>query len=348
MKRERTLTITFLLVALWALSPFAEAQTRGYWRFDQGFSSVVPDVSGNGLNGLLVNMNTGIDDGVTGYSEDVPGTLITDGVTTNNNGFSMRFNNTNGGIVITNPASLAIASSDGVTVEAFVKLSSNPPAGNNFYLLYARAPEIAPEKPYTRIMTFFNPGAAGEPHMRQHVVSDLANSSSTIFSTDMTPSPIALHHWHHVAWVRDGTRFRFYVDYQLINEVDQPSQEVGPYSNFNIVQLGAFNVNNSAGNLHGLLDEVRITEGPLAPEQFLRVVGGLPHKIRDIQPVGSDVSVTVITTEGEPYQLQGIVNLSSQPQNWVNLGGVFNGEKFYTILTNPAPDMLHYRAIRNP
>lgn len=184
--------------------------------------------------------------------------------------------------------------------------------------------------------------------MLQQMVSDNATASSTIFSTDLTPSPLAIDHWHHVAYVRDGTHYRFYVDYQLVNEVNQPSHEVGPYSNFNIVQLGALNVNNSAGNLHGLLDEVRITEGPLAPSQFLRVVDDLPYIIRDIQPVGADVAVTVITTEGEPYQLQGIVDLSAQPQNWVNLGGVFNGEKFYTILTNPAPDMLHYRAIRNP
>ena len=78
--------------------------------------------------------------------------------------------------------------------------------------------------------------------------------------------------WHHVAGTWDGTTMRLYIDGV---EVNSGSYAGGLVPTANPLGIGAILRDGSTGQyFDGLIDEVRISQGALSPEEFLR--GGVP------------------------------------------------------------------------
>lgn len=313
---------------------------KGWWRFET-VGAPVPDVSGHGLDGTVTNMNSGDDDGISGFSTDVPGTQVVDGNLTNANARSLRFTKGLGMVRILDPARFAIAGTQ-VTVEAFVKITST-----NFPMRIINIANTTSPPPATLIsphLSAFDP----RPLMALTIHSD----NTTLFHTGFAqsypdPSPLALRHWHHVAFVQDGQISRFYVDYQPLGDWNGFSYTPGPFTGVNAISLGG--IAEQVGNtFEGLLDEIRVTDQALIPTQFLRVAGGLAPGIRAMPSAEFPSVLTAITETGMTYRIQGSTNLLAAPQVWTNIGSAFAGQPFYTTVTNPGAPAAFYRVIRNP
>ncbi len=87
--------------------------------------------------------------------------------------------------------------------------------------------------------------------------------------------------WHHVAFTYDGERVRIYVDYVLDKKSSDDSDRVHSktgtilaYSNDNATWIGGYaygDANNGGRKYPGLIDEVRVSDAVLTPDQFLRM-----------------------------------------------------------------------------
>ncbi|HMP71962.1 MAG TPA: hypothetical protein PKE55_01740 [Kiritimatiellia bacterium] len=322
---------------------------RAWWRFED-IGPHVLDYSGRSMNGVITNMNPGVDDGISGYSTDVPGALIVDGNLTNANVYSLRFSNTGGVVRILNPSLLALTNHPAsVTIEAFVKLNREK---HPMRILDARLTNAPPPTFRTTLTPFFAfTGTGQRPRISLIAQSDFTTNVGVTVSGSVliNPSPIALRHWHHVAFVLDNSTISFYVDYQLMDSYSMLAfgYVPGPYGLINQVSLGGIPTDPFA-NFEGLIDEIRISDRALAPTQFLRVVNGLAPGIRAFPSPEAPASVTVVTEQGIRYQVQGTSHLLPPSPIWTNIGTVITGSLFYTTISTPGAPALIYRAIRNP
>ena len=78
--------------------------------------------------------------------------------------------------------------------------------------------------------------------------------------------------WHHVAFTYDGTNVRIYVDYKL----DRTYGKTGdiPKASADRLYIGGYNFSDSTWGrrrFNGYIDEVRISNAALTPDQFLRL-----------------------------------------------------------------------------
>ena len=87
--------------------------------------------------------------------------------------------------------------------------------------------------------------------------------------------------WHHVAFTYDGSDVRIYVDYALDKKSSDGSDRVyaktgnvPTYSSDNATWVGGYatgDANNGGRKFPGVIDEVRVSNATLQPEQFLRM-----------------------------------------------------------------------------
>ena len=86
--------------------------------------------------------------------------------------------------------------------------------------------------------------------------------------------------WHHVAFTYDGSNARIYVDYTLdtkTNGADRVYAKTGSiptYSNKNATWVGGYaygDAKNGARKFPGVIDEIRVSNATLTPDQFLRM-----------------------------------------------------------------------------
>jgi len=315
----------------------------GWWGFDK-LSTNVADASGRGLHAVLGDgLSSGPDDGISGFSTDVPGALIVDGTLTNGNARSYRFAKTNGSVNVIEPRRFAITNTSGrMTVEAFAKITDTnlPMRIINIFNLTNTAPDSI-------ISPFLSPFGV-PPRLAITIHSDATTNFVTTFAdTSYDPAPVALNRWHHLAFVQDGQTTRFYVDYQLAGEVLISTFTPGPYTDIDSITLGGI-FGQPANAFVGLLDEIRVTGDALAPSQFLRVAGGLPPDFRSIEQAGLDTRLTLITQSGLVYKVQSTTNMAATPQVWTDAGVSFTGQLFYTSVTNADTGSRNFRAIRVP
>ncbi|HMO52642.1 MAG TPA: hypothetical protein PKE26_16955, partial [Kiritimatiellia bacterium] len=279
------------------------------------------------------------------FSTDVPGARIVDGNLTNNNFYSLRFRKSGGLVRILEPTRLALTNVPAAfTVEAFIKIDSPDYPMRIIDARFGGVPEPPPRTVISPFLSFFDPA----PLMSLSVHSDLTTNYVTVFASGaVNPSPLVPRHWHHVAWVMNGTSTLFYADYQLISGAGMiaAGYEPGAFTNINQVSLGAI-AGQNFNNVDGWLDEIRLTDRALAPSEFLRVVGGLAPGIRAFPSPESPTLVTVVTEEGERYQLQGTTNLLATPQVWTNLTTVVTGNQFYTTFGVGGAPARYYRVNR--
>jgi len=322
---------------------------RAWWRFEE-VGSHVPDYSGRSMNGVTTNMNAGMDDGTSGYSTDVPGAFIVDGTLTNANIYSLRFSGTGGVVRILNPEVLALTQNPAsVTIEAFVKLTSEKTPMRIFDARLTNAPPPTFRTTLTPQFSFTSTGP--RPRISLIAQTDFTTNVAVTVSGSVSilPSPIALRHWHHVAFVLDNSTITFYVDYQWMDSYSMlPFGYVpGPFALINQVSLGGI-ASDPFANFEGLVDEIRISDRALAPGQFLRVVNGLAPGVRAFPSLENPASVTVVTEQGVRYQLQGASHLHPSSTTWSNIGAVVTGSLFYTTYGLGDAPASFYRAIRNP
>jgi hypothetical protein len=164
--------------------------------------------------------------------------------------------------------------------------------------------------------------------------------------------------WHHVALVYDmdaatGTNtLSLYADYTLEASVSAAFPPID-WENYPI-NIGAGNYPNNdpnsgyRRNLDGQVDEFRISNVALTPDQFVSVSGGRPAPLA-IQAGTGGVALSWGSISNETYQLQARTDLSIG--SWLNFGGpiVGTGEKvtvpdayvagrtqrFYQLLMSP-------------
>ncbi len=87
--------------------------------------------------------------------------------------------------------------------------------------------------------------------------------------------------WHHVAFTYDGSRACIYVDYALDKKKSDDSERVydktgniPTYSSDNATWVGGYaygDANNGGRKFPGVIDEIRVSNATLQPEQFLRM-----------------------------------------------------------------------------
>lgn len=87
--------------------------------------------------------------------------------------------------------------------------------------------------------------------------------------------------WHHVAFTYDGSNARIYIDYALDKKASDSSDRVydktgtiPTYSSNNATWIGGYaygDANNGGRKFPGVIDEVRVSNAVLTPDQFLRM-----------------------------------------------------------------------------
>lgn len=323
-----------------------DSPQRGWWRFELP-GAVVHDYSGWSYHGVITNMNTGFDDGESGFSTDVPGSQIIHETHTNQNWYSLRFRKNGGRVSILVPERFDLTNNPATfTIEAFIKINRPLYPMRIFDARLIGLPEPPPRTTISAFFSVFTPA----PLMGLSLHSDLTTNYVTFFaSAAVNPSPFAPGHWHHMAYVVTSTNIFFYADYQLISSADTTMSDYvpGPFTNINEVTLGTI-AGQQFNNFDGWLDEVRITDRALAPSEFLRVAGGLVPGIRAYTSPESPATFTIITEAGSHYQLQGTTNLLAAPQVWTNVSAVVTGNAFYTTVSLSGSPAKFYRVIKNP
>jgi hypothetical protein len=229
---RQTTCLAALAAALVLGSGAAGAATVGYWRFEEGSGSSAADLSGNGNTGTLA-----------GGAAFVSSVLYPE-VLEQPNVFSLLLDGAGDAVSVADSNSLDVTTA--FTVEAFVKRTG---ADVNFSGIVVKLNVAGNSPAYGLIF-----GSADGVRASAHVASPGTIGTAT--------SPLALDTWHHVAGVYDGAQLRLYVDGVLKASVaGSGSVEVSTRA----VTFGTF-----GADFQGQIDEVRISNVALAPEQFLR------------------------------------------------------------------------------
>lgn len=323
----------------------ADSPQFGWWRFETIGSNLL-DSSGRNLHGLITSQNPGPNNGVSGYATDVPGEIVIDGGLSNANLYSFRFSKDLLPIIITNIAPFRLTNNPAsFTVEAFIKPTSAKWPMRIVDILRTGLPGPPPRTLISPFLGDLGPA----PLMALSVHSDQTTNYVTQYAPPIVPSPIALGHWHHIAFIVQTNKILFYVDYQLLGEATYADYAPGTFTNINTGSLGGI-ISDPFNTFEGFMDEIRVTAAALSPAQFLQVVGGLKPGFRAMSVDGLGARLTLVTESGVTYRVQSTTNLtpSTPPTVWSNVGNVFTGLTFYTTVTNTGGSPLFFRAIRNP
>lgn len=311
---------------------------KGWWRFETT-GAIVHDASGWSVTGLVAGLNTGPDDGESGYSIDVPGALITDGYLTNQNQFSYRFPKSATGLVwILEPTRLNLTNAS-FTIEAFIKIEST---AFPMRILHLEGTNRVPPTTISPFLSIFDP----KPRPAFSVISDATTNWNTFFAPLMDPPVFALRHWHHFAVVHQGSTSTWFCNYQRLGSAGWDTLVPSSYTSIHLGAIGAI-PGETGNNFEGYIDEVRITDRALAPTQFLRVVGGLAPGFDSIAATGGVVHARFVSESGALYRVDRSTNLLNSA-SWAPIGGTVTGLLFYTPIATTGPAAAAYRVLRLP
>ncbi len=247
MSRLHCLT-TIALASCFAItcSP-AQADTVGYWRFEEGAGSAAVDSSGFGNTAIINKGNL--------HSTDVAVSPIP--ATGAPNIYSLQLNGSGQFALVADSPSLQPTKA--ITIEAYVKLDRD---------VVANASIVGRQFSNTHEDNF----ALG---LRGHEGVTGFNYPFLVLQIDGASlnvdidTPLTVGQWHHLAGTWDGSNMSFYLDGLLKGTVAAAGTISYPVSN--PVVLGADN--EASGNLEwffpGRIDEVRISDVALSPSQFL-------------------------------------------------------------------------------
>lgn len=252
--------------------------TLAWWRFEEGAngSGSPGELRGNRratseVNSPDVDLRRG--SGSPEYVLDVPGPQV-QGV--GDNRMSMRFDGSSSlRLAADNVLNFgAVNTPQGeFTIEMFVKIKSMAQSQTPYVLLH-RLESVGPiALGYDMVVLPGTPGG-GAPGLLGRL-SMLAGDGLQA-SGQTSPARIDDGEWHHIAWRRyfDGqtARFDVWVDYQMVATASGAA--VASLWNEADFWIGRGSSASSNDYLVGWLDEIRISDRPLLPQEFLRVVEG--------------------------------------------------------------------------
>ena len=247
-------------IMLFVISPVMAA-TVAYYRFENGTANAaasdvnsILDSSGHGLNGTPVN-----------------GPIYRDSVWVNpipqtgaSNSLSLDFNGTNQRVFI--PDNPLFQLTHSFTLEGSIYLRSQAGNGIGGPLIF-RGDDRSGNDPY---LIFVNHGTFG---------IGIWGANGQYVSAESHYS-LSLNTWHYLAGTLDDTtgRLAFFVDGTLVASTITSVRPLGELDSGSNPGLGIADCQSSYYNqyLNCLIDEVRISDVALSPNQFLNAVPNLP------------------------------------------------------------------------
>jgi hypothetical protein len=238
--------LSLLAVAAIGIAPCTLASVIDYWRFEDGGGTFVTDQTG------LAN---GTANSTTNWSSNVPGAVVPQ--TGQSNDTSLHFSLGNN--VVINPTSELNYGSN-LTVECYFNLDKLPSVVDHFAFVYLldSTNGMFPRLELDLTQT------AGAPQF-QAILNGATGGTSIYGSNPLTLSAAT---WFHMAFVKNGSSYQFFLDGNSVGEGLLNSEQAGSYEfstggNYRIGGLLAFN---------GYIDEVRMSNVALVPSQFLNAV----------------------------------------------------------------------------
>ncbi len=233
------------------LSTHAGATTIAHWRFEEGVAgsgatSSVLDSSGNGLHGTPLG-------GLT-YTANTPGGTLPQ--TGDPNDLSLNFDG--GGasrvFIADNPL---FQLTESLTLEAYVNMSG-PPSGRLAEILFRGDSRLGLDPYFLDI----------EANTLRFTVRDELGGQARVTAT--APQ---LNQWVHIAAVLDDSTgaMGLYLDGILVDSIItniRPFAVLNPSLNPGL-SIGGYPATDYFGPFRGMIDEVRISDVALSPDQFL-------------------------------------------------------------------------------
>ena len=168
------------------------------------------------------------------------------------------------------------------------------------------APGVSSLKNWTHLLTMRNADMASTPNQTKNIkawgmivntagnlvvqaqvpLSDGSGNDSSLAMADLTTSGVNLAdgNWHHVAITYDQSTMRVYIDYALRASREWSHGLTYGTPSKNRLCIGTFDA-TTYGRWQGFIDEVRISNEALPPEQFLRIVDGAAYTATDADTV---------------------------------------------------------------
>lgn len=270
-----------LVPGILAHPPSADASTLGYWRFEEGSAGAIASGGGSVLDSGSSG-DHGTPSGGPRYRSDVPvGSLA--GATCSANALSLEFDGADDQVLFN--STFPFHQPGDATVEFWVKA----PRDSHRALFWTR-----PDGEGVNRFNFWVQGSGigfdyFSPTGREHALISLV--------------PLPLNRWVHVAIVRRDNVYSLYEDGTPVASATDASPDLPSAIGWTISGRPGF-------RFRGLLDEVRLSTGALAPSEFLNA--GAPRAVLidfDKYPDGSPVP-------------PGPASISNQ---WQSLGVVFGG-----------------------
>jgi len=238
--------IIALVIILYA--PFSFSDTVSYLRFEENGGATAYDETGL-LDGDLISFSTdqsspgGGDNYGRGWSEDVPISTIPQ--TGAANATSMRMNGGSGYIDLSNYNNLNLGYS--FTLEMFIK----------------------PDDPNISVLFGLSPGAGLSVTISESLGEDYFNLNFMGQMPYALATGLQIDEWQHFALVKEAGIYSIYLDGELAAQDSLPASSDGPYDFPGVGTIGTRTLGGPTGTWHGYLDEFRISDEALLPNQFL-------------------------------------------------------------------------------
>lgn len=225
-----------LALIAWSQSGNLQAGTISYLRFEEGSGFIAADQTGL-MNGELMEFNE-----FTGWSTDVPGATIP--LTGQQNIHSLYYG------------------------PGFVDLSN----ANDVYLGYSFTLEFffKAEEPVISSLFFSFEGGSSMAASISSPQPDILFGLSFLGTLDIiSASNVSYNTWQHFALVKQPGGYQTYIDGVLIADETLPSDTDGPFSFAGTALTGDRTIGGDDGTFCGWIDEFRISDTALTPDQFL-------------------------------------------------------------------------------
>ncbi len=231
------------IITLIFLANASNADTIGYWRFEEGSAGNTASGADSILDTAFANHGTPSGDPV--YSSSVPVGSIP--LTGDSNGLSLDFDGVGDTVLIGTDA--ALNSADPFTAEFWMN-SSDASSGQK--LLVDKSHGFGDNTGW-----FFQTDGVG--------VLGFGLGNGGAFNGVGGPTNLFDGSWHHIAGTYDGATIEMFVD-----GVSQGTAAAGVYnSNTRDIRIGS--ARNNGRHFNGQIDELRISNTVLTPSQFLAV-----------------------------------------------------------------------------
>lgn len=238
-----------VVLGLWLAAVPARADIISYLRFEEGSSWFAEDQTGL-MNGSLLNFydySAGAgDSGPQGWSTSVASAVVPQ--TGADNTGSIHLAGGSAFVNLSNPNHLDLG--DTFTIEFYLRVQSGSPGG---FLLYGFSP----------VNSLY-----GQVNISESGDISLGNQFQD--SINYVPaSLVVLDEWQHYALVKQPGEYSIYIDGTLQFNGALPSGTDGPYFFFGTDISGDREIGEG---FRGYIDEFRISDTALTPDQFLNAV----------------------------------------------------------------------------